>query len=86
MPSTDGMLVVATDGACPSNPGPGGWAWAPGTPMRQLKAQGRYVPVPRVTFYQFQDRHRFLKRAWFDFPARDKCTGASIMRFMAGYC
>ena len=21
------MLIVATDGACPGNPGPGGWAW-----------------------------------------------------------
>jgi ribonuclease HI len=21
------MLVMATDGACPGNPGPGGWAW-----------------------------------------------------------
>jgi len=21
------MLTIATDGACPGNPGPGGWAW-----------------------------------------------------------
>jgi ribonuclease HI len=26
--SSDGAIVVYTDGACSGNPGPGGWAWA----------------------------------------------------------
>jgi RNase H len=27
----NGPVQVATDGACPGNPGPGGWAWTTGT-------------------------------------------------------
>src|SRR6266545_4462532 len=27
----NGPVQVATDGACPGNPGPGGWAWTTGS-------------------------------------------------------
>jgi hypothetical protein len=35
MPAPEGALEVYTDGACPENPGPGGWAWVVDDGRRQ---------------------------------------------------